>query len=206
MITEAVSAVLQVLLFTLVPLIVYLIRYKKLKGFFVWIGLTKPTLRSCLLALLVSFIFMIGGIGLVLYSSSIREVMTSPPSITGKLHQQGFSITSMITLVIIACVKTSFSEEILFRGFLAKRLISWLGYRTGNLLQAIIFGLIHVLLFAAVTKAGIPFLVYIFLFSGLAAFVIGYLKEKVGNGSIIPGWIAHGVGNLIAYTIIGFLL
>ena len=39
--------------------------------------------------------------------------------------------------------QTGLSEEILFRGFLAKRLISRFGFATGNLLQGLVFGILH---------------------------------------------------------------
>ncbi|WP_156138344.1 hypothetical protein [Sphingobacterium sp. T2] len=35
---------------------------------------------------------------------------------------------------------------------------------------------------------------------------LGYIKEKKGNGSIIPGWVAHGLGNFVTYFTIAFVL
>ena len=32
------------------------------------------------------------------------------------------------------------------------------------------------------------------------------INEKIANGSIIPGWISHGLANIIAYSVIGFLI
>lgn len=49
-------------------------------------------------------------------------------------------------------------------------------------------------------------LIFIFLLSGIEGYTTGYIKETIGNGSIIPSWIAHRLGNMISYVIIGFVL
>lgn len=107
---------------------------------------------------------------------------------------------------MIAMVKTSLSEEILFRGFIAKRLISALGFKWGNLLQALIFGLVHLALFWILMDAKVWFLAFIFMLSAVAGYMIQYINEKFSGGSIIPGWIAHGFGNTISYFVIVFLI
>ena len=117
----------------------------------------------------------------------------------------GLSPESLVILFIAAVFKTSFTEELFFRGFLAKRLIAWLGFGVGNFIQALIFGIIHVLIFLYM-NAGIGFLIFMFLLSGLAGWLTAYINEKMANGSIIPGWIAHGLGNVLAYLTIGLLL
>ena len=103
-----------------------------------------------------------------------------------------FSPSSIVLVIIIAILKTSLAEEILFRGFIAKRLIAWLGFLRGNLAQAAIFGVIHTALFATITTY-IPFLILIFILPSAGAYVSAYLNEKIANGSIIPGWISHGL-------------
>lgn len=205
MLNETISAISQILVFSLIPFIVYLIRTKSAKGFLHYIGLKKSTRKANLLAVLTSLIFVTAGVGLPLISEELREMMFHPESITGKFRAMGFGVESVGILLVIALLKTSFSEEILFRGFIAKRLISWLGFQRGNILQAFIFGAIHVLLFL-VLKSNVIFLVFIFFLTSLGAYVAAYLNEKMANGSIIPGWIAHGLGNAISYAVVGFLL
>jgi hypothetical protein len=56
------------------------------------------------------------------------------------------------------------------------------------------------------TKAGIMFIIFILFFSGISGYVIGFINVKKGNGSIIPGWIAHGFGNSISYFTVAFLV
>jgi len=142
---------------------------------------------------------------LIITNTEFKEIILEPESITGKFNQMGLSANSILLLLIIAIFKTSLSEEILFRGFITKRLIGLLGFIKGNVLQATIFGAIHTALFALIT-ANLVFLIVIFILPTLGAYVSGYLNEKIGNGSIYPGWISHGLANVIAYSVVGFIL
>ena len=133
-------------------------------------------------------------------------MVLNPPSVTGKLREMPLGLISISVLLIIALLKTSLSEEIFFRGFLAKRLVRVMGFKWGNILQALIFGIIHLVLFRQLTKSTTFALAFIFVFSTTAGWVIGFIKEKQGNGSIVPGWIAHGLGNTISYFAIAYVL
>lgn len=201
-----ISALLQLIIFILIPFTVYLVSKKSVRGFFDYIGLKRSEVKANYIAVAVSLVFLIIGVSATVFSSKMRELLTTPPSITGEIKQMGLSLESVGVLLLIACFKTSLGEEILFRGFIAKRLINKLGYQTGNILQAIIFALIHVILFWLLTKADIAFSAFIFVLTGTVAYVIGYINEKIANGSIIPGWIAHGLGNTLSYFIIAFVI
>lgn len=205
-ISEFISAILQVLVFTLIPFIFFLFRKDKTVTFFKYIGLYKPTTKSIVLVLLVILISITSMIGLALVNDGIKQSMLSPASVTGKFRAMGFNSVTVVSLLIMALIKTSLSEEIFFRGFLGKRLINKLGFKTGNLIQASIFGLLHLLLFWFLTNTTVIPLIVITVFSTLMGWIIGYIKEKYANGSIIPGWVAHGLGNAISYSIIAFLL
>lgn len=87
----------------------------------------------------------------------------------GKLRVMGLSSASVIILLITALFKTSLAEEILFRGLIAKRLINKLGFKIGNLLQAFVFGILHVLLFWLLIKAKLIPLIIIFILISLLA-------------------------------------
>lgn len=206
LVNEIISALLQIIVFTLIPFLFFLARKNKETGFMEYIGFVKTTRKAVYLSIATSLLFLSGALVLVIFNEGIREIMIRPPSITGKLREMGLQPSSLLILIIISCFKTSLAEEILFRGFIAKRLFSWLGYLWGNILQSFIFALVHLILFWALTKADLAFLLFIFVFSGVAGYVIGYIKEKVGNGSIIPGWIAHGIGNTLSYFIIAFVI
>lgn len=205
LINEILSTAIQVVAFSLIPFIFFLLRRDKSVSFFRFVGLYRPTNKSMVYVPVAALLFLIIGIGLIFVDES-KEVLFSPNSVTGKLRSMGFSATTVLILLVIALLKTSFAEEILFRGFLARQLINKLGFTKGNILQAIIFGSIHLLLFWAITGATIVLLVLIFIFSTAAGWTIGYIQEKFANGSIIPGWAAHGLGNTLSYMIIAFAL
>lgn len=205
MINQLISALLQLVGFSLIPLVVFLIRKKTFKGFLNWIGIRKSNKRANLLAFLVMLVSAIPLIALSWFNEEFWQIMTDPASVTGQFRAQGFSTSALISLLIVAVLKTSLTEEIFFRGFVAKRLIAVTNFRTGNIIQALIFGIIHTLLFLSVTS-NVFFLTVIFLFPAITSYFKVYLNEKMANGSIVPGWIAHGSANILAYSTIGFIL
>lgn len=205
-INELISAILQLGLFTLVPFIVFQFRNNKSVNFTSYIGLCAPTRKSILLSIVTVIILIIGAVGVIFLNEDLKAMVFAPGSVTGKLRRMGFGAETLTILLIIALVKTSLSEEIFFRGFIAHRLTSGLGFNAGNLIQALIFGSIHLLLFWKLVGA-LPFpLTFIFVFSTFGGWVIGYIKDKYANGSIIPGWIAHGIANVSSYSIIAFVM
>lgn len=206
LVNEFISTIIQVALFTFIPFIFFLFRKDKNITFLNYIGLFKPTTKSVSYVLLASILFLISGLGMVFLDESIQQAVFSPPSVTGILRTMGLSGTSIIILLIVAIFKTALAEEILFRGFIAKQLTNKLGLKMGNLIQAIIFGVLHLLLFWALTQTTFIFLLFSFLFSFVAGWTIGYIKEKYANGSIIPGWMAHAIGNTLSYIIIAFAI
>ena len=205
-INEFISAILQVIIFSLIPFIFFLFRKDKSASFLKYIGFYKPPIKAVIYVIAASLFFVITGIGLVFIDAGIKQAVLSPNSVTGNIRTLGLNITSLSILFIIALIKTSLSEELFFRGFLAKQLINKSGFKTGNILQALIFGLVHLLLFWLLTKTTFVPLLIIFTFSTIAGWTIGYIKEKYANGSIVPGWIAHGLGNSLSYFIIAFII
>ncbi len=206
LLTEITNALLQLAVFSLIPFVAYLITKKKIKGFLGYIGLFSAPKKAVLLAMAVSTLLLVTGVGFTAISPEIRQHMFDPQSLTGKFRALGATPVSLFVLLLIAWVKTAFAEEILFRGFVAKRLMASLGYQWGNIIQAIIFGLLHSVLFYFAMNAGWFFMVFIFILSGIAAYIMAYINEKVANGSILPGWIAHGLGNMLSYSFTAFVL
>ncbi len=204
--SELFSTILQIGLFTLIPFLFFLFRGDKTIKFNQYIGLYKPPSKSIIYVLLVSLLFLMIGIGMTFFDSGIKEIAMTPASVTGRLRMMGFSTNTILVLLIIALLKTSLAEEILFRGFIAKRLIKKYNFIIGNILQALIFGVLHLLLFWALTNSTFFPLAFMFILSSIAGWTLGYIKEKYAKGSIIPGWIAHGVGNVLSYITIAFIL
>lgn len=206
LLNEILSALLQVIFLTFIPFIFFLFRKDKTISFKKYIGFYKAPASSYAYVLTGALFFIAMGIVVIFISENVKSAVLSPNSVTGKLKAMGLSINSIGILLIIALFKTSLSEEIFFRGFIAKRLINKLGFRTGNIIQSLIFGLVHLVLFYFLTHAGIFSLAGIFIFSSAAGWVIGFIKEKKAAGSILPGWAAHGIGNTVSYFIIAFMI
>lgn len=57
MIDEAIGTILQILVFTSIPFLVFIIRKRSTKGFLKYIGLKKSTKKANFLAILASLIF-----------------------------------------------------------------------------------------------------------------------------------------------------
>lgn len=205
MINEIISALLQLLVFTAVPFVVYLITRKTRKGFFDYIGLKPSNRKANFLAVLVALVFIVPPLLLTLFNNEFYQIMTDPETMTGKFRQMGFSLSTVFIIIIASVFKTALSEEILFRGFIAKRIIAATNYQTGNIIQALLFGIIHTLLFMIITS-NLFFLIFIFIFPSIGAYLSVYLNEKIAEGSIIPGWISHAGANLISYSVVGFLI
>ncbi|HSR89636.1 MAG TPA: CPBP family intramembrane glutamic endopeptidase [Candidatus Udaeobacter sp.] len=207
LLSNLISAPLQVAVFALVPFIFFLFRKDKTVNFPKYIGLYLPSSNKYLKYMAYATLLILGtGTGLVFLNEDFKKILLTAQSVTGQLHQAGLSLTTILSLLVIACIKTSLSEEILFRGFIAKRLVRRLGFGLGNLLQALIFGIVHFLLFFSLVKVSILSLVMVFAMSSLAGWIIGYIKEKHADSSIIPGWVAHALGNTISYFVIAFIL
>jgi hypothetical protein len=69
------------------------------------------------------------------------------------------------------------------------------------LLQALLFGAVHLLIFAG-QEFSLTLAIGIVLYPAIGGWVMGYLNERVENGSILPGWLMHGLTNLIAYSVL----
>ncbi|MEM9681031.1 MAG: CPBP family intramembrane glutamic endopeptidase [Bacteroidota bacterium] len=157
------------------------------------------------MAILISILLFMPMLIMVLFMPDFKDIMHAPSSMTGKFKMMGPSVEGILLLLIGAIFKTALSEEILFRGFIAKRLIAVSSYKTGNIIQATLFGAIHVLIFLSITS-NIFFLMIMFIVPALGAYLKTYINEKKAGGSILPGWIMHATSNLQSYSIIGFLV
>jgi membrane protease YdiL (CAAX protease family) len=203
LVQEIVNTIFQLLLFTLIPFIVYLVKHKTNKGFLQYVGLYNINRRKVLLYsglfTIISFILMVGPMILFIRSGALDSDLF----VQAALKQQGLNLRSIITLFIMAVFKTSLSEEILFRGFIGKRLINKFGFNIGNSIQAVLFGLLHGIMGFQI---GIINLLILVASTAIVGYLLGYLVEKIGNGSIIPSWITHAVTNCISFYIFAFVL
>lgn len=207
LVSELINALLQVAVVLLIAWIAWLIFARKRSGFREWIGLILPTARSMIWALVIFAVWSV--ITMALYFlPAFTELAAGEGTVAGAVRESGFSAETILLIAILALIKTGLSEEILFRGLIAKRLINALGFWIGNTLQATIFGAIHLAIF--LIPGGPDFTwtlgALVLLVPGMAGWIMGFANEKLGNGSIAPGWLIHGFGNAISYPVLAFLV
>ncbi|MDR2090294.1 MAG: CPBP family intramembrane metalloprotease [Clostridiales bacterium] len=120
---------------------------------------------------------------------------------TANARFAGQGAKAVLPIIVFAFFATALPEEILFRGFLGKRLSERFGFIAGNTIQAVIFGFLHGAAMFAALGFWIPSLVI--AFTAAFGWITGYVDEKAG-GSIVPGIMLHGAANLYAALIIAF--
>lgn len=194
------SSVIQFVLLSILPFIWWMITARKESTFFKWIGYKKPHIANK-----KKFWFLIIAIELVFLTVFLLIVpMIHNNDQTATSQFEGLGISAMIPALIYAFFQTAFNEELFFRGFLGKRLSTKLGFEAGNTIQAVLFGMMHCVMFfssvAFFQAAAIG------IFTGLVGWGIGYVNEKASEGSIVPGWLLHGIANTFSCIIALFNL
>ncbi|KAJ50226.1 membrane protease YdiL (CAAX protease family) [Clostridium tetanomorphum] len=137
LINEISGTILNILLFSIIPFIWYLIREKTVKGFVYSIGIYKPHKIN-----LVMTIFVITTVYLITLSTNVLVIKLgySGRSI---VDTHDFTRITFFIYLLLYGLKTGIAEEIFFRGFVAKKLIKKLGFSKGNVAQALVFALPH---------------------------------------------------------------
>lgn len=194
-INQLLSAVIQVILFSVIPLVWWLVTARKKTGYFKWVGLKLPEGKSKKDITLSTLITFAGCFAAGLAAIRIRGDAAAAESV-----YKGMGISAIPCVLVYSYIQTALSEEILFRGFLLKRLTARLGFKTANIIQALIFGAIHlVMVWGKVTvTAGIV----IFIYPMIPAAALAYLNEKKAGGSILTSWIVHGTLNTCSILMI----
>ena len=190
MLNELIESVVQVLLFSLIPFLVWFITARKEGSFFGWIGFKKPACKAWQKTILLTVVVSLFYICLVTLSAKLL-----PEGVTTVGSQfAGRGISALPEVIFYAFLRTALSEEIFFRGFILKRVQDRAGFAVGNAAQAVLFGLMHGVPFGLITKSVFSFLL-LTLLPGLMGWYQGWLNEKRCGGSIVPSWILHGCIN-----------
>ena len=184
-----VSGLVQFALAVLIAFVWWWFSARHQRRFTQWIGLTKikggtKTFSFMLLTLLILF-----GCGWL-----VIQVIPSTYTYTASTQFGGLGWAALPSVLVHALLNTSGWEEIFFRGLLLKRLMGKCGLLVANTLQAVLFGLMHGVVQAAV----------ITLFTGLAGWCMGYMNEKHAQGSIFPSWTVHMLSNVASGTLSAF--
>ncbi len=185
------NGVIQVVLFAMIPFVWWLITARKKESFFHWIGLKKVKTEDTGKFWKVFWIILIVGfvVGEILVYLQ-GDVESAQSSYTG------MGISAVPAALAYALIQTSLSEELLFRGFLQKRLSAKFGFHTANIIQASIFGVLHLILLWG--NVAPWYLVLAVLYPMALAMSFSYLNEKLAGGSILPSWCIHAIVNIIS--------
>ncbi len=192
------SAILQALLFSIIPFVWWLLAGRKESGFFAWLGLKIPIIKDKR----KYAITFIGTIILLTIPSLFIIPIFLDKSIIATSQFSGQGVTAIIPVLIYAFLQTGFSEELFFRGFLTKRLIHKFGFQKGNVIQGLLFGLLHGIMFAS--SSGILGATLIILFTSVVGWLMGWINEKLSDGSIVSSWMLHGCANTLASIVAMF--
>ncbi|MEK5033195.1 CPBP family intramembrane glutamic endopeptidase [Paenibacillus sp. FSL R7-0302] len=195
-----VSSLIQLILFSFIPLVCWLIFARKKQSFWSWIGLKAPEIKKKNLF----FILFFSGLLLFLSLGWVIMLFFTNGSDVAASQFDGVGVAGIAAALFYAFVQTGLSEEIVFRGFIGKRLISAVGFTAGNSVQAALFGCLHGAMFFS--HAGCLNALIITLFTAVIGWFMGYINEKLAGGSIVPSWIMHGLANLFTAMMMMFNL
>ena len=189
LINKLVSSIVQIIIFAIIPFLWWIVTARKKQKFVEWIGIKKITggKKTIISIVIISVAFLLLG-AFILYVLKDVEMATS--------DFEGLGAVSIPAIFVYAILNTSFPEEILFRGFLLKRLSNKFGFVVANIIQSIIFGLMHGVMFISIT--GIVKAIVIIVFTTAVAWSMGFVNEKNADGSILPSWIIHAVANIFS--------
>lgn len=116
-------------------------------------------------------------------------IVTIPTEV---LEAPGVSVARLTSVSVgVGVVLRAVGEEVLFRGLLGGVFMRRLGFWWGNLLQAALFVVPHLLLLAVDLRTW-PIIPVQFA----AGWLLGWLRHK--TGTFVPGAIVHAVSNVAA--------
>ena len=193
------SSIVQILLFALIPFIWWCITARRKINFFQWIGIKRiasPKENKTALWIVGTTIVFLAVSVFILYT--VRNIETATSEFLG------LGMKALPAVLIYATLNTSLPEELLFRGFLLKRLSHKFGFLIGNAVQSLLFGLLHGAMFFMLTD--ILRAILIIGFTGGIAWCMGYVNEQKADGSILPSWCIHAIANIFSGVCSAFLL
>ncbi len=196
-VSKLISSAVQIVLFSALPFVWWLLTARKKESFSRWIGLKKPKKRSgngiVKLCVSATLVFMLIGV------FAVKQVGGAKTAAGGFY---GMGASALPAVLVYGIFNTALPEEILFRGFFLKRFAARLGVFKANIVQALAFGLLHAWMFYAVVGTGKA--VLIMIFTGAVAWMLGYVNEMKADGSILPGWAIHAVSNIFTGILTAF--
>lgn len=190
---EFISAVFQLVAFSIIPVIWWFITARKECNYFKWIGLKRISHEKSIVS---TILITLSAAAVYIILTYLCINLLSGDITTAGSQFAGMGISAVPAALIYAFIQTSLSEEIVFRGFILKRVANKFGFAAGNIVQAVLFGLMHGVPFGLASH-NIVVTVLITIIPGAFGWYQGFLNEKRCGGSIFPSWILHGTMNFI---------
>lgn len=190
-----ISSFVQLGIALLIPAIWWAVTTKRRLEFATWIGLYVPTWKVGPLQRVSQKQL---GIALACWVAVSLASLRIASSVWGALATSRFigaGLLALVPILLYAFIQTGLAEELFFRGFLAKRLCASFGFSLGNAIQAIVFALLHLLLF--INYLPVLSLIAITVLSGINGWIMGWLNEQAAGGSVLPSWMLHSLANLL---------
>lgn len=193
-----VNTALQWLVFLILPVICYLTFFKNKYPFSYYLGLKKPVPRSKLVIRRLVLVTSALSLTFFLFSYLLLrkyDIGTDDVRLVSYL-ETGWSIQTLVVIFLHSIVRTSFLEEIIFRGFLINTLSHKLTFNLANHIQSLIFTGIHIL---GMVQMGLH--TGDILLSTLVIYVLSLLFGRLfseSNGSIVYSALFHGMANMAA--------
>lgn len=190
-----ISSFVQLGIALLIPVIWWAVTTKRRLEFATWIGLYVPTWKIGPVQRVSQKQLGIALLCWVAVSLASLRIVSSVWGALATSRFMGAGLLAVVPILLYAFIQTGLAEELFFRGFLAKRLCASFGFSSGNAIQAIVFGLLHLLLF--INYLPVSSLVAITVLSGINGWIMGWLNEQAAGGSVIPSWMLHSLANLL---------
>jgi membrane protease YdiL (CAAX protease family) len=212
-----VSSIGQVFAVFLISFIVYII-YRllmrdriKCVSFFEYVGLVKTQNqfdKTFASILLISILFSIISTYFQFeFSETFRSFLVSDTSPYGKILNYDFNLYSILAGAVYCFIQSGASEEILFRGLIGRRLFKKFGYKIGNLIQAVLFWLMHLIIFGLVTGDWISWIQTFAFVVGIGmGLLTGFVNFRNHGKSIAPSWVLHSFSNFITFMTLAYLI
>lgn len=194
---QLINAIIQVGVFLVIPFVWWFISARRKENFRKWIGLKKPAAKSQKRLLAVSILIFLTCWGIGELAVYLRGPMEAADSV-----YKGMGWSAFPSVLAYSFIQTAFSEELLFRGFLLKRLSARFGFKIANIMQAVIFGFVHLLMVWGQT--GLLSGIVIVIYPMAVAVGLSYLNEREAGGSMIPSWLVHGFLNTCSTLLVLF--
>lgn len=184
-----INSVVQIIIFSLLPFAFWYFKSGREEKFLTWIGLKSFKVNKEIIAMIV--VVVLGFTIIDIFALKLVDGVKTATSVF-----EGMGLRAIPSILIYAIFNTALPEEILFRGFVLKRLQEFVGFNKANIIQSFIFGFLHGLMFFR--PMGIFKALVIVVFTGVFAYFMGYINEKQAEGSILPGVFIHSLANILA--------